>query len=419
MMVFYIKAMTKRLHIAFIISVIFLVFGNGLMYGQEQEETNTEEITLTLNFNQVNAYELKSTGSTAKILETKFKVQDITVSLGGYIAVYTGTNKYLRLSTEDKDKLGQIRLTLPESDKIKNISITPGKDKDSYLINAIVNSKSKSHTIEKNKTTEFDNLETNNIIFQATREKIKNDKTYHDAYISQITVTYTREKLDASFDEKDNKVTDAISDVSGSGKTVSINRIFNCNYLNTACFPFDLSYDKIKGIFGNGTSLYTYAESKDDEISFVSIKSDMKAGTPFIIKPEYYVEQPTFSDVTIEDTTPGKTGGKIAICGTIAPYEMSTDGSELFLKSDSTLVKPAEGKNKMRGFRCYIKTNNNEAQMPTAFFDGNTNSIRQTQQEKALSCGSYTITGTKERKDRITFQPGIFIIDGKKFLIKK
>ena len=402
--------MTKRLHFAFIIFIISFVFGNGLMYGQEQEGKGTEEITLTLNFNQPKAYGLESTGSNAEILETKFKVQDITVSLGGHIAVYTGVNKYLRLDGVYSSNWGYIQINAPETDKITTVCITTVKNNKESKINVIYNDINKKTTIKNNSTESFNKLDATEITLKAVENT--------NAYISQLTITYTREKLDAAFDEKDDNVAAAISAVTGNGKDVSINRIFNCNYLNTACFPFDLSYDNIKEIFGNGTTIYTYAESKDDEISFVSIKSDIKAGTPFIIKPEYYVEQPTFSDVTIESITPGKTGGSIAICGTISPYKMNTDGSELFLQSDSTLAKPAEGKNKMRGFRCYIKTNANEAQMPTAFFDGNTNDIRQTLQEKRQASGLYSITGIKERKDIMPFLHGIFIIDGKKFFIK-
>ena len=189
------------------------------------------------------------------------------------------------------------------------------------------------------------------------------------------------------------------------------------------CLPFDLSKDMITEIFGNETKVYSYDGYQNGELSFSTVKENVvKAGMPFLMRPEYYVEQPTFADVTVKSTTAQTVGGgEWDLCGTFGSLELAADGTQLFLTADGTLAKPKVGSQKMRGFRCYLQkaagTVNGSAQLPSVTIDGETNAIKIAEYAAPTSATTaYSLSGMKLNAGCKTAHGGILIIDGKKFI---
>ena len=242
-------------------------------------------------------------------------------------------------------------------------------------------------------------------------------------YLIQITLTITRPKLDATLDEKGENVESTISEIVGENKTLALNRTFNPSQLYTMCLPFDLSKEMITEIFGNETKVFLYDGYQDGELSFSTVKEGvLNAGMPFLMRSEYYVEQPTFAGVTVESTTAQTVGGgEWDLCGTFGSYELAADGTQLFLTADGTLAKPKVGSQQMRGFRCYLKkhtgTVNGSAQLPSVTIDGETNAIK-TAEYAAPTSGTtaYSLSGMKLNAGCKTANGGIMIINGKKFI---
>ena len=202
---------------------------------------------------------------------------------------------------------------------------------------------------------------------------------------------------------------------------MALNRTFNPSQLYTMCLPFDLSKDMITEIFGNETKVYSYDGYQNGELSFSTVK-EVKAGMPFLMRPEYYVEQPTFAGVTVESTTAQTVGvGEWDLCGTFGSYELAADGTQLFLTAGGTLAKPLAESRKMRGFRCYLKkatgTANASAQLASVTIDGETNAIK-TAEYAAPTSGTtaYSLSGMKLNAGCKTANGGIMIINGKKFI---
>lgn len=244
-----------------------------------------------------------------------------------------------------------------------------------------------------------------------------------DSYITSITLTYTRPKLDATLDEKAFDAESTLKGIVGENKTLALNRTFNPSQLYTMCLPFDLSKEMITGIFGNETKVYLYDGYQNGELSFSTVKEGvLNAGMPFLMRPEYYVEQPTFADVTVRSTTAQTVcGGEWDLCGTFGSYELAADGTQLFLTADGTLAKPKAGSQKMRGFRCYLKkatgTANASAQLPSVTIDGETNAIKIAEYAAPTSATTaYSLSGMKLNAGCKTANGGIMIIDGKKFI---
>ncbi len=400
--------------------VLFLTLGCDLAYGQGEEGNEKEEVTVTLNFSQKGAFGLKknSNNNKGESTDVTFKVQDLSVSLRGMICYHEGENTYLRLDGYVYDQ-GQINISVPKNDAIKNISITAKKDEYSkFTVSYMHNQQERSNKFDKKNPKEpiqVNGIDSDHIILTPQ----KNEKLY----LIQITLTITRPKLDATLDEKGENVESTISGIAGANKTLALNRTFNPSQLYTMCLPFDLSKDMITEIFGNETKVFLYDGYQNGELSFSTVKEGvLNAGMPFLMRSEYYVEQPTFAGVTVESTTAQTVGGgEWDLCGTFGSLELVADGTQLFLTAGGTLAKPLADSRKMRGFRCYLKkaagTVNGSAQLPSVTIDGETNAIK-TAEYAAPTSGTtaYSLSGMKLNAGCKTANGGIMIIDGKKFI---
>ncbi|CDD04913.1 conserved domain protein [Prevotella sp. CAG:592] len=400
--------------------VLFWTLGCDLAYGQGEEGNEKEEVTVTLDFSKKGAFGLKNNNANnnqSVLTDITFKVQDLSVSLRGMICYHEGENTYLRL---DKwyNNPGQINISVPNSALINSVTLGT----NTYGINAlqpVYNGKYKTPiNVNANNTTTVSSINSDNISFIENGNKDK-DKSY----ITTITLTYTRPKLDATLDEKGENVESTISEIVGENKTLALNRTFNPSQLYTMCLPFDLSKDMITEIFGNETKVYSYDGYQNGELSFSTVKEGvLNAGMPFLMRPEYYVEQPTFADVTVRSTTAQTVGGgEWDLCGTFGSYELAADGTQLFLIADGTLAKPLADSRKMRGFRCYLKkaagTVNGSAQLPSVTIDGETNAIKTAEYAAPTSATTrYSLSGMKLNEGCKTANGGIMIIDGKKFI---
>lgn len=401
--------------------ILFLTLGCDLAYGQGEEGNEKEEVTVTLNFSQKGAFGLKknSNNNKGESTDVTFKVQDLSVSLRGMICYHEGENTYLRLDGYVYDQ-GQINISVPKNDAIKNISITAKKDEYSkFTVSYMHNQQERSNKFDKKNPKEpiqVNGIDSDHIILTPQ----KNEKLY----LIQITLTITRPKLDATLDEKGENVESTISEIVGENKTLALNRTFMPSQLYTMCLPFDLSKEMIKGIFGSETKVYSYAGYQNGELSFSTVKEDvvLNAGMPFLLRPEYYVEQPTFAGVTVKSTNAQTVGGgEWEFCGTFGSYELEADGTQLFLTAGGTLAKPKAESRKMRGFRCYLQkhtgTANGSAQLPSVTIDGETNAIKTAEYAAPTSATTaYSLSGMKLNAGCKTANGGIMIIDGKKFI---
>lgn len=397
--------------------ILFLTLGCDLAYGQGEEGNEKEEVTVTLNFTNEGAFGLKNNNANnnqSVLTDITFKVQDLSVSLRGMICYHEGENTYLRL---DKwyNNPGQINISVPNSALINSVTLGTNGYKIANL-NANYRGREKIIDVDANKTATVSTINSDNISFIE-----KGGKSGDKSFITSITLTYTRPKLDATLDEKAFDAESTIKGIVGENKTLALNRTFNPSQLYTMCLPFDLSKDMITEIFGNETKVYSYDGYQNGELSFSAVK-EVNAGMPFLMRPEYYVEQPTFAGVTVGSTTAQTVcGGEWDLCGTFGSYELAADGTQLFLTADGTLAKPKAESRKMRGFRCYLQkhtgTVNGSAQLPSVTIDGETNAIK-TAEYAAPTSGTtaYSLSGMKLNAGCKTANGGIMIIDGKKFI---
>lgn len=239
--------MKKHGVMLFTFVILFLTLGCDLAYGQEQKEN--EEVTVTLDFSKKGAFGLKNNNANnnqSVLTDITFKVQDLSVSLRGMICYHEGENTYLRL---DKwyNNPGQINISVPNSALINSVTLGTNDYKIANL-NANYRGREKIIDVDANKTATVSTINSDNISFIE-----KGGKSGDKSFITSITLTYTRPKLDATLDEKAFDAESTIKGIVGENKTLALNRTFNPSQLYTMCLPFDLSKDMITEIFGNET----------------------------------------------------------------------------------------------------------------------------------------------------------------------
>ena len=140
-------------------------------------------------------------------------------------------------------------------------------------------------------------------------------------------------------------------------KTVTVNtvRTLTGGIWNTLCLPFDVTKSDLEQTLGTDVQLRTFTGYADNVMAFTPA-NEIPAGTPFLIKLNTTVENPTFHAVTISDAPAATvTFDDVSFVGTYSPVDLKTDGTELFITKNNTLSVPAATTNTMNGMRAYIR----------------------------------------------------------------
>lgn len=210
-----------------------------------------------------------------------------------------------------------------------------------------------------------------------------------------------------------------------SDAKVAIERTLSNEYWNTLCLPFSLSAEQITATFGEGT-IITEFEDVNAEGTVMTFKeaTRIEASKPYLFKPAKTVKNPVFEGVTITSKGAGsvtaRTNGNYAFIGTYSKYKMATDKSEVFITTSGKLSYPAEGKNTIKGMRAFIQlpiTAN--AKAFNLNIGGEATSIDTI--DGGLFNGNatiYNLNGQKMSSDINGLAKGLYIVNGKKMIVK-
>ena len=168
------------------------------------------------------------------------------------------------------------------------------------------------------------------------------------------------------YDNADN--TTAITEAAADGKpyTVTLDgrTLYKDGDWNTIVLPFNMSAEQVTAqlapaalmtlstsSFANGELTLNFADA-----------TTIEAGKPYIIKwaatTPNYVENPTFTGVTLSNATSNVEATYADFCGTYSPITWNTETkSILFLGTNNTLYYPEAGAH-IGAFRCYYELGN-------------------------------------------------------------
>lgn len=266
-----------------------------------------------------------------------------------------------------------------------------------------------------NKTVELSTTEANQ------RFTIYTGSSY--AVVTKIEIIPTN-KYDIVYRFSENDETTHVGAVSDA--KVAIERTLSNKYWNTLCLPFSLSADKIKAKFGEGTIITEFSNVNAEGTVMTFKEADsIVAGKPYLFKPANTVPNPVvFEGVAITSEGAGSvtapTNGNYAFVGTYDKYNMKTDQSEVFITTSGKLSYPAADTNTIKGMRAFI-------QLPTtanakAFnlnIGGEATSIDTI--DGGLFNGNatiYNLNGQKMSSDINGLAKGLYIVNGKKMIVK-
>lgn len=208
----------------------------------------------------------------------------------------------------------------------------------------------------------------------------------------------------------------------GNDTTVKTSRTLKGGIWNTLCLPFDVTKATMEAALGENQDIkmrtYSSYDAGNKIMYFEAVADDatITAGTPFLIKINNNVENPTFSGVTIIDTLAKAIGGdgSVKFVGTYSPIDLNTNGTHLFITTTGTVAKPLDDShNHLKGLRAYIDLT--DCPSPVRLnIDGETTDIQQVAIDEERPNALYNLKGQRLQSPK----KGIIIKDGKLSFIK-
>lgn len=225
----------------------------------------------------------------------------------------------------------------------------------------------------------------------------------------------------------------------GNQYNVTLNRTFGANKWYAVVLPFSVSQKQMKDVFGKDVKVLHYNDVDGTDLNlFEHFYQMIVGGTPVLVKPSKEVTKPVFNNVTltsktvvdIEDTGFKCTGSWDNV--DFPEYSYFIDAkTNSFYQYDPTKVETNTVKPHAGAFRSWIistSTNPSEAKQLTMHINGIEeqgettaiwNAISGNDDAEVASKGIYSLSGQKmNAADTSSLPKGIYIVNGKKFIVK-
>lgn len=221
--------------------------------------------------------------------------------------------------------------------------------------------------------------------------------------------------------------------------TVTLTKPLKANVWNAICLPFSMTEQQVRNAFGENARIAEFKKveesgKKDVALFGMHYYQLITAGKPCLIKPSKVSDNYTITGVTIDTEkalTVTDSNKKFDFVGTYAPTTMPTN-SHFLGSNDGKLYYITTAKN-ISGLKAFLKPveNNSGAKLSIAFDstvndqDNNTTGIEAikdyTDQDAANSSvikGIYNINGQFMGTNPAILPQGIYVKNGKKFIVK-
>ena len=225
----------------------------------------------------------------------------------------------------------------------------------------------------------------------------------------------------------------------GNQYNVTLNRTFGANKWYSVVLPFSVSQKQMKSVFGDGVKVLHYSDVTGTDLNlFEHFYQMIVGGTPVLVKPSVAVTNPVFNNVTltskkvvdIENTGFKCTGSWNNVDFPAYSYFIDAKTNSFYqydpTKVETNTVKPHAG-----AFRSWIistSTNPSEAKQLTMHINGIEeqgettaiwNAISGNDDAEVATKGIYSLSGQKmNATDTSSLPKGIYIVNGKKFIVK-
>ena len=226
-------------------------------------------------------------------------------------------------------------------------------------------------------------------------------------------------------------------------KKVTLNRTFKAGVWNTICLPISVSKEQVERVFGKGTVFVGYNGFSDNTLHLVYHAYDyLLPGQPYFIKPtgdgvelnDGVIENIVFNGVTVTSNAAVKDNdGKnddFVFVGLFNGKQLNT--YDHYMNGSGNIVFSSTKSVALKGYRAYLKNNTGSAAQVKAIayanfdddmdeptsIDGLIEYLESEGVKVVPAGGVYNLSGQKVADDATNIPAGIYIINGKKVVIK-
>jgi hypothetical protein len=200
---------------------------------------------------------------------------------------------------------------------------------------------------------------------------------------------------------------------------VTLGRSLTAGVWSTMCLPFDVTTEMMKTAMNvTEVKMCTFTSYANETMTFTKV-DEVAAGTPFLVKVNANVTNPTFLLVDVKNTAASEvTKGDVSMVGCYGQTTLTAgDGQQaVFLTADGALKKPSAASSTMKGLRAYFRVPSNFAGARIMIADEEATGIDLTLQDEAPADGAvYNLAGQRLTQPTA---PGFYVSNGKKIIIK-
>lgn len=249
--------------------------------------------------------------------------------------------------------------------------------------------------------------------------------TTQQTHATQIIVTVEVPKA-KNYTLDETKTDNVIKDCAYAN--VTLQRTLEASHWNSFCVPFALNKDQVTQYFGEGTQLRTYEGNCNNIVYFATV-DNIEAGKPYIMKPgNAVVKNPTFEGVSMVATGLDKNGNPQAV-GDASTVQMKgiynhvtlvQDKTNIYIGAGNKFYYPADAEAcQMNGLRAYfIVPEGTDIKKLRANLDGATTSLGEIFDTEESNTPVYNLQGQCVGNSLSTLKSGIYVQNGKKFVVK-
>ena len=220
-------------------------------------------------------------------------------------------------------------------------------------------------------------------------------------------------------DENSADNTSMFADTNGKHYKITMNRKLSAWQWNPFCVPFDVSEQQINKTWGYATMIVQLTKVEDDKMYFTSAYN-IKAGVPYLVKPERTVETPYFTydnNIVVENEPIVTDYDGIQFAGNYTPHEWNPADEYYYGVKSNNIIKAKESTAALKGMRGYFVIPQGRKAM--IYIGDNFTGISETVEEKGNgNAGIYNLQGVYLGNDASSLAPGIYIVNGQKCIVK-
>ena len=227
------------------------------------------------------------------------------------------------------------------------------------------------------------------------------------------------ELVSVFLDENAADNTSMFDDTYGKHYKITMNRKLSAWQWNTFCVPFDISEQQVNKTWGYATMIVQLTKVENDRMYFTSA-FNIKAGVPYLIKPERTVETPylTYNNNIVVESEPVIVDHDgIRYEGNYTPHEWNPANEYYYGVKSNNIIQAKESTAALKGMRGYFVIPQGRKAM-IYIGDGFTGIGEVVDENSNENSGIYNLQGVYLGNDASTLAPGIYIVNGQKCVVK-